>query len=177
MNRLNERDLRVLHVSAAYMDAMIPPLIEAIAEELYAHPDARPHYTSIEQVRSQSRAWIRGVMGHADLDALDATLLHVARIHRRIGISEASFIEICAMIADQVTACAATQPIPEAVRASVIHTFNRVLFRQAMLFCSAPAHAPEANAGARTAAGPAGATPPDATPAPAPDAPAPARSR
>ncbi len=136
--RLDARDLRVLHVSAAWMADMLPALVDGVARELYAHPDARPYYSTLEQVRGQSMAWIGGVLAAPDLDALEALLVRVARIHRRIGINTAFFIEICAMVGEHVSAAAEAMPVSPEVRAGVIRTFTRLLFRQAALFCAEP---------------------------------------
>lgn len=136
MNRLDAGDLRALHVSAAFLEPMLPALVAGIARELYSHPAARPYYTSVDQVQRQSQAWIRGLFGHEALDPLDEFLLRVARIHRRLGIPAEFFIEVCAMVGDHVTAAVEAQPLTEGVRARVIRTFNRVLFRQVQLYCA-----------------------------------------
>lgn len=138
MNRLEPGDLRALHVSAAYLEPMLPALVDGIARELYSHPTARPYYTALEQVRGQSLAWIRGLFGHGSLEQLDAFLLRVAVVHRRLGIPADFFVEVCAMVGDHITAAVEAQPLTEPVRARVPRTFNRVLFRQLQLYCASP---------------------------------------
>ncbi len=137
--RLDARDLRVLHVSAAWMSGMLPALVDGIARELYVHPDARPYYSTLEQVRGQSMAWIGGVLAAPDLDALEALLVRVARVHRRIGIGDAFFVEICALVGEHVSRAVDAMPVSPEVRAGVIRTFTRLLFRQVALFCAEPA--------------------------------------
>lgn len=138
MTRLNERDLRVLHVSAAFLDPILPALVEGIARELYAHPDAAPYYSSFDQVRGQSMAWIRGVLGHEDLASLEAVLLRVARVHRKIGLPASFFVEVCGMVCEHVSAAAESMAVTPEVRSAVVNTFTRLLFRQSALFCSEP---------------------------------------
>lgn len=138
MRALDDRDLRVLHVSSAYIEPMLPQLVDGIARELYAHPSARPYYTTLEQVRGQSNAWIRGVLGHQEVASLEAVLARVAHIHRRLGIPADFFVEVCAMIGEHIAEAADAMPVSAEVRAAVVRTFTRVLFRQAAMYCSAP---------------------------------------
>lgn len=139
MIQLTDRDLRTLRISAVHIDAILPVMVEGIARELYAHPDALPFYTSMDQVRGQSMSWIRGILGHPDVASLEAMLLRVAVIHRRLDISEAFFIEICAMVHRHIADAIEDLPLTPRIQQGVVRTFTRILFRQAEIFCTASA--------------------------------------
>lgn len=139
MRPLDADDLRVLRVSARFVEGMLEPLVQGIAADLFAHPRARPYYADLTQVQGQSRAWIRGVLAQPELPALEAFLVEVAEVHHRIGIPADFFVEVCAMIHDHLADTTQDLPTSPEVRAQVLRAFTRVLFRQAAIFCASPA--------------------------------------
>jgi hypothetical protein len=145
MRPLHHKDVQVLRASRTNIAAVLPSLVRAIADDLYAHPDAAPYYADIEQVRAQARAWIVGVLAQPDLDALDVWLVRVADIHHAIGIPKSFFVEICGAVCEHVAATAESLPFTEGVRLAVVRTFTRVLFRQAAIYASAPEPGPPAS--------------------------------